>query len=307
MSAHGSLPTGGALDCWQRAIRTGSGPAGPASRATSPARSSPASRGRQPSRRSTCCASSVSRSMPTRCARQSRSSHENCRWEHDGQPFFDGEVEPCINGRTVAIGAYFGARRRRHRRAAARRAARRRRLELRGRERLDALVVPHDDLRARGVARVRAGRPAARRDDVAARRRGARSICSSAGLFRRLSTGEVVDEDWLAVLVPDRGTTTCCAAWTTSATVGGAPDPRLAEAIDVVRAKQQPDGTWLLENTHRGAGALRDRGRRRPAEPVEHAARAAGAALVRRRVTSRAGASGRHPRRPCRAVPSSAR
>lgn len=33
---------------------------------------------------------------------------DNCRWEHAGQPFFAGEVEPCINGRTVAIGAYFG-------------------------------------------------------------------------------------------------------------------------------------------------------------------------------------------------------
>ncbi|MEQ4208491.1 hypothetical protein [Actinopolymorpha sp. B9G3] len=33
---------------------------------------------------------------------------ENSRWEHAGQPFFSGEVEPCINGRTVAIGAYFG-------------------------------------------------------------------------------------------------------------------------------------------------------------------------------------------------------
>jgi hypothetical protein len=33
---------------------------------------------------------------------------KNSRWEHDGQPFFDGEVEPCINGRTVALGAYFG-------------------------------------------------------------------------------------------------------------------------------------------------------------------------------------------------------
>ena len=32
----------------------------------------------------------------------------NCRWEHAGQLFFAGEVEPCINGRTVAIGAYFG-------------------------------------------------------------------------------------------------------------------------------------------------------------------------------------------------------
>src|SRR5438270_218347 len=27
---------------------------------------------------------------------------EHCRWEHDGEPFFAGEVEPCINGRRVA-------------------------------------------------------------------------------------------------------------------------------------------------------------------------------------------------------------
>ena len=45
----------------------------------------------------------------------------------------------------------------RHRRPAARRAAARRRLELRGRERLDAVVVQHHDLRARGAARARAG------------------------------------------------------------------------------------------------------------------------------------------------------
>src|SRR6187551_3841839 len=31
------------------------------------------------------------------------------RWEYDTElRFFQGEVEPCINGRTVAIGAYFG-------------------------------------------------------------------------------------------------------------------------------------------------------------------------------------------------------
>ncbi len=32
---------------------------------------------------------------------------EHCRWEHAGQPFFSGEVEPCINGRTVTLGIYF--------------------------------------------------------------------------------------------------------------------------------------------------------------------------------------------------------
>jgi hypothetical protein len=30
-------------------------------------------------------------------------------WEaYDGNPFFDGEVEPCINGQLGAVGAYFG-------------------------------------------------------------------------------------------------------------------------------------------------------------------------------------------------------
>src|SRR5687768_17313617 len=32
---------------------------------------------------------------------------DRCRWEHAGQPFFSGEVEPCINGRVVALGTYF--------------------------------------------------------------------------------------------------------------------------------------------------------------------------------------------------------
>jgi hypothetical protein len=33
---------------------------------------------------------------------------DNCRWEYDGEPFFNGESEPCINGRTVTLGVYFG-------------------------------------------------------------------------------------------------------------------------------------------------------------------------------------------------------
>jgi hypothetical protein len=33
----------------------------------------------------------------------------NSRWEEGGQQFFEGEVEPCINGMAVALGAYFGA------------------------------------------------------------------------------------------------------------------------------------------------------------------------------------------------------
>src|SRR5258708_19713540 len=42
-------------------------------------------------------------------ARQAvRRVREHVAWEHDGEPFFAGEVEPCINGKVVALGAYFG-------------------------------------------------------------------------------------------------------------------------------------------------------------------------------------------------------
>src|SRR2546421_8353967 len=37
-----------------------------------------------------------------------RRVHDQVAWEHDGEPFFAGEVEPCINGKVVALGAYFG-------------------------------------------------------------------------------------------------------------------------------------------------------------------------------------------------------
>ncbi len=37
-----------------------------------------------------------------------RRVREHVAWEHDGEPFFAGEVEPCINGKVVALGTYFG-------------------------------------------------------------------------------------------------------------------------------------------------------------------------------------------------------
>jgi len=39
-----------------------------------------------------------------------RRVREHVAWEHEGEPFFAGEVEPCINGKVVALGAYFGER-----------------------------------------------------------------------------------------------------------------------------------------------------------------------------------------------------
>ena len=76
--------------------------------------------------------------------------------EADDNAYFAGEVEPCINGQVGGARRLLRPGRPGHHRPAARRATGRRRVELRGRERLDAVVVQHHDLRPRGPARARA-------------------------------------------------------------------------------------------------------------------------------------------------------
>lgn len=187
----------------------------------------------------------------------------NSRWEHAGQRFFDGEVEPCINGRTVAIGAYFG-------------------VNVDGiverllGEQLDdggwncetengsvrssfaTTMCVLDGLLAYEEAAARSAPGAAAPAVAPARRRGEEYLLERR-LFRRLSTGEVVDPDWLRFSFPTwwhydvlRALDYFRNSHYLRAT-GDAPDLRLAEAIARLRSKQQPDGTWLLENTHPGA------------------------------------------------------
>ena len=175
----------------------------------------------------------------------------SCRWEHDGQAFFDGEVEPCINGGTLAIGAYLGA----DVDAVAER--------LLGeqladggwnceaengsvRSSFDTTICVLEGLleheRATGgSARTRA-----------ARRRGEGYLLDR-HLFRRLSTGQVVDPAWLEFSFPTWWHYDVLRALEHFRAVGDAPDQRLAEAVEVVRSKRQPDSTWLLEDTHPGA------------------------------------------------------
>ena len=95
--------------------------------------------------------------LRTGATRPWRRSADHCRWEYDGEPFFDGEVEPCINGKTVALGAYFGqdvdgivARLLGEQLDG-------RRVELRGGERVRSLVVRHHDQRPGRAAGARAG------------------------------------------------------------------------------------------------------------------------------------------------------
>jgi hypothetical protein len=174
---------------------------------------------------------------------------ESCRWEHDGQRFFDGEVEPCINGRTLSIGAYFGA-------------------DVEGLvarlldDQLDdggwnceaengATVSSFDSticvLEGLLDYELSGGEVAV----VAARRRGEEYLLERR-LFRRKSTGEVAAERWLRLSWPPRWHYDVLRALDHFRRTGDAPDARVAEAVQVVRDKRQPDGTWLLENTHGG-------------------------------------------------------
>jgi hypothetical protein len=173
----------------------------------------------------------------------------HCRWEHAGQPFFAGEVEPCINGRTVALGVYFGVP-------------------------VDGIVqrllgeqLPDGGWNCEAEnGSVRSSfhtticvlegllefERATGADVAAARRRGEEYLLERR-LLRRLSTGEVVDDAWLRFSFPTYWHYDVLRGAEYFRSAGGPPDPRLTEAIEWVRSKQGPDGTWLLENTHPGA------------------------------------------------------
>lgn len=174
---------------------------------------------------------------------------EHCTWEHAGQRFFDGEVEPCINGDTVAVGAYFG-------------------------ENVDGIVsrLLGEQLEDGGwnceaengstrssfhsTICVLDGLLEYERDGgqvlaAEARRRGEEYLLTR-GLFRRASTGEVVDDDWLTFSFPTQWHYDVLRGLDYFRAVGGTPDPRLSKAIEHLRAKRGPDGSWPLENTHAG-------------------------------------------------------
>ena len=88
-------------------------------------------------------------------------------------------------------------------------------------------------------------------ESLAARRRGEEYLLERK-LFRRKSTGEVVDPAWLEFSFPVHWHYDVLRALEYFRLAGSPPDTRLHEAMDLLRSKQQSDGIWLLENTHPG-------------------------------------------------------
>ena len=174
----------------------------------------------------------------------------HCSWDHDGQPFWDGEVEECINARTVTAGVYFGvdvsrivARLLNERQAdggwncercnGSHRSSFHTTINV-----LEALLAYE---RAKGAT-----------PEIQAARRAGEDYLLERRLFRGLASGAVVDERYLAFLHPYRWRYDVLRGLDYFRAAGGTPDPRLSEAIAHLRSKQTPDGTWRLDWSLKG-------------------------------------------------------
>jgi hypothetical protein len=175
----------------------------------------------------------------------------NVTWgpEFGDSPFFEGEVEPCINGRVVALGAYFG-------------------------ERSDRLVdrLLSEQL-ADGGWNCEAERGSVRSSfhtticvlegllafeqafgntpAVTDARRRAEEYLLERRLLRRLSTGEIIEPTWTQFAFPTLWRYDVLRGLDYLRATGAQPDARVDEAVAIVRERRQEDGRWLLDARHR--------------------------------------------------------
>ncbi|WP_411719764.1 hypothetical protein [Mycetocola sp.] len=175
---------------------------------------------------------------------------DNVIWDHAGQRYFDGEIEPCVNGMAAAIGNYFGE-------------------DVQGivdrllDEQLDdggwncdieigstrssfhTTICVLEGL----LQHEKSTGPSA---EVTAARKRAEEYLLERRMLRRLSTGELADPAWTLFSFPNRWYYDALRGLDYFRAAALAPDPRLDEAIDLVENKRGPDGRWLLENPHPG-------------------------------------------------------
>jgi len=175
---------------------------------------------------------------------------EQSRWDHAGQPFFAGEVEPCINGRAVTIGAYFGQ-------------------DVQGI--VDRLLTEqmtdggwnceqengstrgsfHSTICVLEGLLEHEQATGCTAETTAARLRG-QDYLLDRRMGRRLSTGEVIDPDWNRLAYPTDYFYDIMRGLDYLRRAGVTPDERAAEAIELVRLRRDADGRWPLENPHPG-------------------------------------------------------
>jgi hypothetical protein len=168
--------------------------------------------------------------------------------------FFEGEVEPCINGNAVATGAYFG-------------------VDMTPLvERLFGEQLPDGGWNCEvenGATVSSVGttinvleglleyeRAVGGSERVAEARRRGEAYLVERRLFRRRSTGEIMDPDFLRFAFPVWWHYDVLRALDHLRDAGAERDGRLADAIDVVEGQRGPDGRWPLQVVHEGTPAI---------------------------------------------------
>ncbi len=171
------------------------------------------------------------------------------RWDEEfgSKPFFEGEVEPCINGGTLALGAYFG-----HPTESLARRLIGEQLDDGGwnceapksvRSSFHTTICVLEGLleyeRAVGSA-----------PEVASARRRGEEYLLERGLFRRRSTGEVANPAFLKFAFPPRYHYDVLRALDYFRAAGVRPDARIGDALQIVESRRQADGRWLLDHAY---------------------------------------------------------
>ncbi len=173
--------------------------------------------------------------------------HSRGAWH--GTPLFAGEVEPCINGRVVTVGAYFGqdvtgiVER------------------LLGEQMADGgWNCEQENGSTRGsfhttinvleglLEHERATGGSA--ELTAALERGQEYLLERR-MLRRLSSGELIDKAFTLFSFPTGWHYDALRGLDYLREAGVTPDARVAEAIDLVRSKRDAEGRFPLENPHK--------------------------------------------------------
>ena len=186
-----------------------------------------------------------------------------------GNTFFEGEVEPCINGQVAAVGAYFAQNVRRlvDRLLSEQLPDGGWNCEAPNRSRRSSFNTTICVLEAL-LEHERAG--VARPDVTEARLRGQEYLLERR-LFRRRSTGEVIERDrkggssWTRFAFPTWWHYDVLRGLDYLRGAGVTPDERVAEAIELVASKRDGDGRWPLETRYPGVMPVEiDEGEGRP-------------------------------------------
>lgn len=170
---------------------------------------------------------------------------EGVRWEFWGNaPFFDGEVEPCINGGVLAVGAYFGV------------ASSKLLDRLLGEQLADGgwnCEAEQGSVRSSFHTTIcvleglleyeRSMGPA---PVVTEARLRAEEYLLERRLLRRASTGKIIDTYWTRFPFPTYWRYDVLRALEHLRAAGRERDPRLSEPLDIVRRRRRQDGRWSL-------------------------------------------------------------